>query len=52
MADIEEGEFILQKEEVDGVLIDLMNACSGQELNKALHIHDELKMVKDACGCK
>ena len=53
--DIEEGEFILQKEEVDGVLwMDLDECFAAVRNNRIKHCiyTDELKMVKDACGCK
>jgi len=53
--DIEEGEFILQKEEVDGVLwMDLDECFAAVRNNRIKHCiyTDELKRVKDACGCK
>jgi len=51
--DLDEGEFILQKEEVDSVLwMDLDECITAVENNKIKHciFPDELKMVKDVCG--
>jgi len=53
--DIDEGEFMLQNEEVDSVLwMDLDECIAAVENNKIKHciFPGELKMVKDACRSK
>lgn len=53
--DIDEDKFIIQKEEVDSVLwMDLDECIAKIENNQIKHCiyPDELKMVKNACGCK
>lgn len=55
LRDIDEEEFILQQEEVDSVLwMDLDECIAAVEKNQIRNCiyPEELKMVKNTCGCK